>query len=99
MGNLWLTGDLMCACSVLLNVRTGGHECLVSRFEHEYTLFNLTGEGGLGVSTKPNKRSLIFSSESTENFLQYYLFLLVTFIITTFSSLLCTSSFINHIGI
>ena len=99
MGNLLLTGDLTCACSVLLDVRTGGHERLVSRFVHEYTLFNQTGEGGLGVSTKPNKRSSIFSSESTEKFLQYYLLFLVTFIITTFSSLLCTSSFINHIGI
>ena len=79
MGNLLLTGDLTCACSVLLDVRTGGHERLVSRFVHEYTLFNQTGEGGLGVSTKPNKRSSIFSSESTEKFLQYYLLFLVTY--------------------
>ena len=79
MGNLLLTGDLICACSVLLDVRTGGHERLVCRFVHEYTLFNQTGEGGLGVSTKPNKRSSIFLSESTENFLQYYLLFLVTY--------------------
>ena len=42
VGNLLLTRDLMCACSVLLNVRTGGHDCSVSQFVHEYMLFNQT---------------------------------------------------------
>ena len=39
VGNLLLTGDLMCTCSVLLNVRPGRRDRSVSRFVREYTLF------------------------------------------------------------
>ena len=61
VGNLLLTGGLMCTCSVLLNVRPGRRDRSVSRFVCEYMLFIHNGEGGLGVSTKPNERSSIFS--------------------------------------